>query len=64
MLVVTGGFVLIRDDILRSNDLWVGFEPSPRACRGGEQEKIVTLRFCNTRVGFSQAPEHVDGEGL
>jgi hypothetical protein len=27
----------------------------------GEQKKIVTLRLCNPYVGFSQAPEHVEG---
>jgi hypothetical protein len=24
----------------------------------------VTPRFCNPCIGFSQAPEHVEGEGL
>jgi hypothetical protein len=35
MLAATGGFVLTRDDVLRSNNPSVGFEPSPQACRGG-----------------------------
>jgi hypothetical protein len=32
MLAATGGFVLTRDDVLRSNNPSVGFEPSPQAC--------------------------------
>jgi hypothetical protein len=31
--------------------------------RGG-QERLRTPRFCNSYVGFNQAPEHVEGEGL
>jgi hypothetical protein len=31
--------------------------------RGG-QERLGTPKFCNPCVGFSQAPEHVEGEGL
>jgi hypothetical protein len=31
---------------------------------GEEQEKFRTPRFCNPCIGFSQAPEHVEGEGL
>jgi hypothetical protein len=55
----------IRDDVLRSSDPYVDFEPSPRACRGGEIGwNFVTLRFCNPCIGFSPAPEHVEGEGL
>jgi hypothetical protein len=39
MLAATEGFIRIRDDVLRSNDPYVGFEPSPRACRGGGVEE-------------------------
>jgi hypothetical protein len=34
-------------------------------CRGGgAQEKLGTPRFCNPCVGFSLAPEHVEGGGV
>jgi hypothetical protein len=47
---------------LGRDDPWVGFVPSPRACRGGGlRETRKSPRFCNPYVGFSQAPEHVEG---
>jgi hypothetical protein len=52
----------MRDDILKSNDPYVGFMPSPRACRGGGAEDLLTLRSYDPYIGFSQAPEHVEGE--
>jgi hypothetical protein len=45
MLAATGGFVLIRDGVLRSYDPYVGFEPSPEHVEGEEQERLGTLRF-------------------
>jgi hypothetical protein len=52
----------MRDDVLKSNDPYVGFEPSPQTCRGGGAEDLLTLRSYNPYIGFSQAPEHVEGE--
>jgi hypothetical protein len=47
---------------LGRDDPWVGFVPSPRACRGeGLRETPQNPRFCNPYVGFSQAPERVEG---
>jgi hypothetical protein len=31
---------------------------------GEEWKRFMTLRFYNPCIGFSQAPEHVEGEGL
>jgi hypothetical protein len=47
---------------LGQDDPWVGFVPSPRACRG-EGLRVIPQNpgFCNPYVGFSQAPEHVGG---
>jgi hypothetical protein len=39
MLAASEGFILIRDDVLRLNNPYVGIEPSPRACRGGGVEE-------------------------
>jgi hypothetical protein len=64
MLVAAGGFILVRDGVLRSNDLYVGFEQAPDHVEGEEKERLGTPGFCNPYVGFSQAPEHVEGEGL
>jgi hypothetical protein len=61
MLVAVGGFVLVQDGVLRSNDPYVGFEPSPRAYRGEGISKTRYPRSCDRDVGFSQAPEHVEG---
>jgi hypothetical protein len=43
------------------DDPWVGFVPSPRACRGEGLRETQNPRFCNPYVGFSQALEHVEG---
>jgi hypothetical protein len=34
---------------------------APERVEGEEQERLETPRFCNPYVGFSQAPEHVEG---
>jgi hypothetical protein len=34
------GQIFIWGEVLRSNDPYVGFEPSPRACRGGGVERF------------------------
>jgi hypothetical protein len=47
---------------LGRDDPWVGFVPSPRACRGERLRETKNPRFCNPYVGFGQAPEHVEGE--
>jgi hypothetical protein len=46
---------------LGRNDPYVGFEPSPRACRREGIRKTRNPRSCDPDVGFSQAPEHVEG---
>jgi hypothetical protein len=38
-------------------------EPSPRACRGGGTQTL-TPKSHDPCIGFSQAPEHAEGEGL
>jgi hypothetical protein len=58
MLAAVGGFVLTRDDVLMSNDLY------PSMSMESSRRKFVTPRFCNPCIDFSQAPEHVEGEGL
>jgi hypothetical protein len=37
---------------------------APEHVEGEEQIGLRTPRFCNPYIGFSQAPEQVDGEGL
>jgi hypothetical protein len=32
--------------------------------RGRNRKDLGPSGFCNLRIGFSQAPEHVEGEGL
>jgi hypothetical protein len=59
--VAAGGFILVKDGVLR-------FGP-PRSCQapehieGKEQDRFGPPRSCDPNVGFSQAPEHVKGEG-
>jgi hypothetical protein len=36
MLAAIGGFVLIRDGVLKSYDPYVGFEPNPERVEGEE----------------------------
>jgi hypothetical protein len=64
MLETTGGFVLIRGGVLRSYSLMLALSQGPERVEGEEQERLETPRFCNPCVGFSQAPEHVEWEGL
>jgi hypothetical protein len=49
MLVAAGGFILIWDGVLRLNDPYVDFEPSPRAYRG---EGIMGLYLHGSEVGL------------
>jgi hypothetical protein len=36
----------------------------PSMSRGRNRRDLGTPKFCNPCIGFSQAPEHVEGEGL
>jgi hypothetical protein len=45
-ITTTEGFVLIRGSLLRSQDPYVGFEPSPQAFEGGGSKQ----KICDSQV--------------
>jgi hypothetical protein len=44
--------------------LRLALSQAPDISRGWSRQKSMALRFCNPCIGFSQAPEHIEGRVL
>jgi hypothetical protein len=57
MLVVAGGFVLIRDDVLRLGDLYVGFLAKPPSMsRGRNKEDLEPPGLATQMLALPKPP--------